>query len=239
VYKRVSAVAPNYVYAFFSYVHHYKELYSCNEVYYAIDSDHYLKKQIDEEYKANRGPHERDPKLDLIKMIIMAMPHHNLLLQEGLEADDIAYEFCKKNDGVICISEDLDWCRNLLCGSNTKLFKHKKLISRHNVQQVLGVPFEKIDLYLFLQGDAKDNVKKPFRVKSHEEAMGKYNTPEEYCLGEGITSDTLGKYKELLYPIEGKGYNTIEGKKSEATKQYIQKYRLNFLNPSYNEGGLF
>ena len=238
VYKRVSSVATNYVYAFFKYINYYKTLYTINEVYYAVDSDHYAKASLDESYKANRE-HARDPNLELIKSIIVNLPHHNLILRDGLEADDVAYDFCKKHDGTTCISDDRDWLINLTAGENIKVLRKKRLISKYNVVTDIGYPVEKIRLYLFLQGDSKDNVKKPFKVKSHKIAMEKYNTPEEYCLNEGVTPEILGKYPALLFPIEGYNYEMTKGIKSESTIYFIRKYRLNFLNPSFNERELF
>lgn len=235
VYIRVSSFEGAIVYNFFKYIYYMQKKFKTSKVYYAIDGDCYCKKEINENYKKNKS-HKRDSISDVIRNIIPKLPNQNLLINPMLEADDIAYCFCRDKNHCTCISDDRDWLLNISANTDIKLYKSKVVVHRDNFQHLYGYPIEKIELKMFLDGDAKDGIKKPFRLKGKLlENVNKYESIKDYIKMNGLDLEKLKEYISLIAPVTDWDYKIIEGKKVKETKDIIRKYRLNFLKESILE----
>lgn len=229
VYKRVSYYEGRIVYKFFEYIHLLQKKLKSNKVYFAIDGAFYLKKSIDLSYKSNRKKADKSI-YDRIVRGIPLIKNFNLLVNDTLEADDLSFCFCRDNDHTICVSEDYDWLYNLIANSDIRIYRKKKLIHLYNFENELKYPLQKIKLDMFLRGDSKDGVKKPFRLKgSLMENINKYESVDDYLEKNKIDKVKIDKYMSLIYPITSEKYDIIKGKTTSDTKKFVNTYRINFV----------
>jgi hypothetical protein len=206
------------------------------KLYLAIDGGNYSKKVLYEGYKHNRKEHG-DEYTRLILQVLTTLPHYYAILNDELEADDLAYSFCCDNDHTICISEDHDWLINLTAGEDIRIYQKGITVTRHNFEFHQGYPVDKIPLEQFLRGDSKDGVKKPFRLKGKVlENVSKFKDIEEYVKVNNLDNPDVKTYREVISPIRAKNYTVLCGKKSDKTKEYIRRYRMNFLREYVSKG---
>lgn len=218
-YKRVASVSKGDACSFFSYIRKIQNKYSKRKVCFAFDSSCNYKRSLYPAYKHNRNG-EKESELDVIQQLIRHIPGYSYIYHPDLEADDVAYQYCCDHNNVLCMSEDRDWLSLLLCNENINIVRKKKVVCKMNFEELFGFPPEKIPLWLFLKGDSKDGVKKPFRVRSHKKAMG-FNTIDEYLASEvnPALHPRVQFYRKLIESntdlnyIEVKGKRTAEGKK--------------------------
>lgn len=219
-----------YIFSFFNYVEKLKTKYNRKKVFFVFDGIRYYKKKIHEGYKSNRKPNKCTHFDKVLFTIILNIPNYYLVYDHELEADDLSYCLCKELDNSICVSEDRDWLLNLTANENIKVYRKNCLWHKLNFKQKKMFEIEKIPLFLFLSGDSKDGVKKPFRLKGTVlENINKYDSIEDYIDKNGISSSEIETYKKLIFPITDKHFEVMEGKKNECTRKVIDKYKLNFL----------
>lgn len=219
-----------YIFSFFNYVEKLREKYSRKKVFFVFDGIRYYKKKIYEGYKRNRKATKCTHFNKALFTIILNIPNYYLAYDHELEADDLSYCLCKELDNSVCVSEDRDWLLNLTANNNIKVYRKNCLWHKLNFKQKKLFEINKIPLFLFLAGDSKDGVKKPFRLKgSVLENVNKYDSIDDYIEKNRIDSQEVETYKKLIFPITDKRFEVLEGKKNECTREVINKYKLNFL----------
>jgi hypothetical protein len=155
-----------------------------------------------------------------------------------MEADDLAYSFCEDNPNCICVSEDYDWLYNLSLKNNISVYRDNNLITRENFEYLFKYPVDKIGLDLFLRGDSKDSVTKPFRLKGNLlHNILTYKDIPDYIITNELSLDKLKTYIRLIFPIVNKKYLRHDGFITENTSKYISKYNLDFFRHYLVEEG--
>src|SRR5215510_12062979 len=144
-----------------------------------------------EKYKAQRQPMPDDMKVQipLVRRLCEAM-HLPILEERGYEADDvigtIALQAAKQGFEVLIVSNDKDMMQ--LVGKNVRTLKTGSggakgdiLVDEAKVQELLGVPAEKVVDYMALLGDTVDNIPgaKGIGEKGAAELIRKYGTVEQ------------------------------------------------------------
>ena len=143
-----------------------------------------------EKYKAQRQPMPDDMRVQipLVRRLCEAM-RLPILEERGYEADDvigtIATEASKQGYEVLIVSNDKDMMQ--LVGKNVRTLKTGSggaksdiLVDEAKVQELLGVPAEKVVDYMALLGDTVDNIPgaKGIGEKGAAELITKYGTVE-------------------------------------------------------------
>src|SRR5215472_11888229 len=144
-----------------------------------------------EKYKAQRQPMPDDMKVQipLVRRLCEAM-RLPILEERGYEADDvigtIALQAAKQGFEVLIVSNDKDMMqlvrknvRTLKTGSGG--LKGDTLVDEAKVQEMLGVPAEKVVDYMALLGDTVDNIPgaKGIGEKGAAELITKYGSVEK------------------------------------------------------------
>jgi len=193
-----------------------------------------VKKSIDEGYKQKRNLGHSTSFISTIKTITPFLPHYNLVTAEGMEADDISFCLIKKLNSCVMLTNDSDWLINFIAADNVRLSDNKETVHQSNFYIKYGFPVHKIPLYLFLKGDSKDSVKKPFRIKGDiVESSNQYDSIEDYCKKNELSGEDVEKYKKLIFPFTNVNMVITEGKRGEHTRDIINKYKLTWMK-SYN-----
>lgn len=232
-YKKIASLEENVVFHFFKFIYLLQRKFKCGKVYFAIDGTNYLKSKMDPDYKKVKKGGDKERESQVIQSHILHIPNYNIIKNNRLEADDVAYCFCRDNDHCICISEDRDWLYNLTANDDIRVYRGKHVITKYNFQPIHGYPVEKIGLGMFLQGDAKDGVKKPFRIKGKLlENINQYSSINNYITDRDLDKSTMIKYAKLILPITRFSYLIKKGRKTTKTLKFLRKYRLNFLKSS-------
>lgn len=143
-----------------------------------------------EKYKAHRAPMPDDMRrqLPLVRRLCEAM-RLQILEFEGYEADDVigamALQAAKKNLDVMVISNDKDMMQ--LVGANVRTLrtgsggaKSDVFVDAKKVEELLGIPPERVVDYMALLGDTIDNIPgaKGIGEKGAAELIKKYGTVE-------------------------------------------------------------
>ena len=143
-----------------------------------------------EKYKAQRSPMPDDMKVQipLVHRLCEAM-RLPILEQAGYEADDVigtvATQAAKKGFEVLIVSNDKDMMQ--LVGKNVRTLKTASggaksdvIVDGAKVQELLGVPAEKVVDYMALLGDTVDNIPgaKGIGEKGAAELIQKYGSVE-------------------------------------------------------------
>ncbi len=198
-----------------------------------MDGSRYYKRSICSHYKENRKSHTKNSELsEIIYKIILTLSNYHIIIGDTLEADDVSYCLCRDLNDCLCVSEDSDWTYNLTANSNIQLIQKKSLITRDNFEALYGFTVDKVGFFLFLKGDSKDGVRKPFRIKgSLVTNVLKYSGIEEYVRVHKLDLSTVRKYLALILPVISQPYKTIKGEINENTKKYINQYSLDFFRP--------
>ncbi len=144
-----------------------------------------------EKYKAQRQPMPDDMKVQipLVRRLCEAM-RLAVLEEKGYEADDvigtIATQAAAQGFEVLIVSNDKDMMQ--LVGRNVRTLKTGSggakgdiLVDEAKVQEMLGVPAEKVVDYMALLGDTVDNIPgaKGIGEKGAAELIRKYGTVEQ------------------------------------------------------------
>jgi len=144
-----------------------------------------------EKYKAQRQPMPDDMKVQipLVRRLCEAM-RLPILEEKGYEADDvigtIATQAAKQGFEVLIVSNDKDMMQ--LVGKNVRTLKTGSgglkgdiLVDEARVQELLGVPAEKVVDYMALLGDTVDNIPgaKGIGEKGAAELITKYGSVEK------------------------------------------------------------
>ncbi len=144
-----------------------------------------------EKYKAQRQPMPDDMRVQipLVRRLCEAM-RLPILEERGYEADDvigtIAMQAAKQGFEVLIVSNDKDMMQ--LVGKNVRTLKTGSgglkgdiLVDEAKVQQLLGVPAEKVVDYMALLGDTVDNIPgaKGIGEKGAAELITKYGSVEK------------------------------------------------------------
>src|SRR5690242_825212 len=144
-----------------------------------------------EKYKAQRQPMPDDMRVQipLVRRLCEAM-RLPILEQRGFEADDvigtIAKQAAKQGFEVLIVSNDKDMMQ--LVGKNVSTLKTGSggakgdiLVDEGKVQELLGVPAEKVVDYMALLGDTVDNIPgaKGIGEKGAAELIQKYGSVEK------------------------------------------------------------
>jgi len=144
-----------------------------------------------EKYKAQRQPMPDDMRVQipLVRRLCEAM-RLPILEESGYEADDvigtIAVQAAKQGFEVLVISNDKDMMQ--LVGKNVRTLKTGSggakgdiLVDEAKVQELLGVPAEKVVDYMALLGDTVDNIPgaKGIGEKGAAELITKYGSVEK------------------------------------------------------------
>src|SRR5215468_7022146 len=144
-----------------------------------------------EKYKAHRTPMPDDMKVQipLVRRLCEAM-RLPILEESGYEADDmigtIAAQAAKQGFEVLIVSNDKDMMQ--LVGRNVRTlktgsggFKGDILVDEVKVQELLGVPAEKVVDYMALMGDTVDNIPgaKGIGEKGATQLIQKYGSVEK------------------------------------------------------------
>ncbi|HEX8763679.1 MAG TPA: DNA polymerase, partial [Candidatus Acidoferrum sp.] len=144
-----------------------------------------------EKYKAQRQPMPDDMKVQipLVRRLCEAM-RLPILEERGFEADDvigtIARQAAKQGFEVLIVSNDKDMMQ--LVGKNVRTLKTGSgglkgdiLVDEAKVQELLGVPPEKVVDYMALLGDTVDNIPgaKGIGEKGAAELITKYGSVEK------------------------------------------------------------
>jgi len=144
-----------------------------------------------EKYKAQRQPMPDDMKVQipLVRRLCDAM-RLSILEERGYEADDvigtIATQAAKQGYEVLIVSNDKDMMQ--LVGKNVRTLKTGSgglkgdvLVDEAKVQELLGVPAEKVVDYMALLGDTVDNIPgaKGIGEKGAAELIIKYGSVEK------------------------------------------------------------
>lgn len=144
-----------------------------------------------EKYKAQRQPMPDDMKVQipLVRRLCEAM-RLPILEERGYEADDvigtIATQAAKQGFEVLIVSNDKDMMQ--LVGKNVRTLKTGSgglkgdiLVDEAKVQELLGVPAEKVVDYMSLLGDTVDNIPgaKGIGEKGAAELITKYGSVEK------------------------------------------------------------
>lgn len=143
-----------------------------------------------EKYKAQRQPMPDDMKVQipLVRRLCEAM-RLPILEERGYEADDligtISTQAAKQGFEVLIVSNDKDMMQ--LVGKNVRTLKTGSgglkgdiLVDEAKVQELLGVPAEKVVDYMALLGDTVDNIPgaKGIGEKGAAELITKYGSVE-------------------------------------------------------------
>ncbi len=144
-----------------------------------------------EKYKAQRQPMPDDMKVQipLVRRLCEAM-RLPILEKKGFEADDvigtIATQAAKQGFAVLIVSNDKDMMQ--LVGKNVRTLKTGSgglkgdiLVDEAKVQELLGVPADKVVDYMALLGDTVDNIPgaKGIGEKGAAELITKYGSVEK------------------------------------------------------------
>jgi hypothetical protein len=195
-----------------------------------MDSNYYVKRSLHEGYKSNRAKGVTSSFITTLKTIAPHLSFHYWCQAQGYEADDLAYNLCKKLNSCVLMSNDIDWIINLTANDNIRIVNGKETIHQSNFYLKYKFPIHKIPLYLFLLGDSKDSVKKPFRIKGDiVENVNNHESVEDYCKKNDILTEDVKLYKQLIYPFTGIEIDILKGKKTPHTRDIITKYKLEFL----------
>ena len=161
-----------------------------------------------EKYKAQRQPMPDDMRVQipLVRRLCEAM-RLPILEESGYEADDvigtIAVQAAKQGFEVLIISNDKDMMQ--LVGKNVRTLKTASggakgdiLVDEAKVQELLGVPAEKVVDYMALLGDTVDNIPgaKGIGEKGAAELITKYGSVEKAL--EHANEVTNKRYREAL-----------------------------------------
>ena len=161
-----------------------------------------------EKYKAQRQPMPDDMKVQipLVRRLCEAM-RLPILEERGYEADDvigtIAVQAAKQGFEVLIVSNDKDMMQ--LVGKNVRTLKTGSgglkgdiLVDEAKVQELLGVPAEKVVDYMALLGDTVDNIPgaKGIGEKGAAELITKYGSVEKALDHAGEVSNK--RYREAL-----------------------------------------
>src|SRR5438067_13760864 len=161
-----------------------------------------------EKYKAQRQPmpDEMRVQIPLVRRLCEAM-RLPILEERGFEADDvigtIAKQAAKQGFEVLIVSNDKDMMqlvgenvRTLKTGSGAK--KGDILVDEAKVQELLGVPAEKVVDYMALLGDTVDNIPgaKGIGEKGAAELIQKYGSVEKAL--EHADEVSNKRYREAL-----------------------------------------
>ena len=161
-----------------------------------------------EKYKAQRQPMPDDMRVQipLVRRLCEAM-RLPILEESGYEADDvigtIAVQAAKQGFEVLIISNDKDMMQ--LVGKNVRTLKTASggakgdiLVDEAKVQELLGVPAEKVVDYMALLGDTVDNIPgaKGIGEKGAAELITKYGSVEKAL--EHADEVTNKRYREAL-----------------------------------------
>jgi len=222
------------LFSFFDYVNSLKTKYKTNYTFFVLDGNNYYKKSIDESYKSNRKIVKNTKTVKAIRDIVLNTPKYYLAEHPQLEADDISYCLSKGANHLIHVSDDIDWMLNIVANTDIKVLRKGKLLHRSNFEEQMGFPIDKIPLYLFLKGDSKDSVLKPFRIKgSPEECLQQYNSIVDYRVRNSLNeSPEVDKYLQLINPITHLRFEVQAGQRTDRTHEIMKYYKLKF-NKSY------
>jgi len=193
-----------------------------------FDSKPTEKRKIDETYKQNRGDvyDSLAGDVDDIVWLARVFPNVHVVQHEGFESDDIAYNLCRTLERPIVWSDDIDWIVNFTVNPNVTWIRNKKLYTRMNFTGSFGFSFEKIPLYLFLLGDSKDSVSKPFRLKGPiEESVLHHADIADYLKKNNLTREEVSHYCDLLFPLKMKTLKTQEGIKTADSVKLAKQFR--------------
>jgi DNA polymerase I len=161
-----------------------------------------------EKYKAQRQPMPDDMKVQmpLVRRLCEAM-RLPILEERGYEADDvigtIATQAAKQGFEVLIVSNDKDMMQ--LVGKNVRTLKTGSggakgdiLVDEAKVQELLGVPAEKVVDYMALLGDTIDNIPgaKGIGEKGAAELIQKFGSVEKALERAGEVSNK--RYREAL-----------------------------------------
>ena len=161
-----------------------------------------------EKYKAQRQPMPDDMKVQipLVRRLCEAM-RLAVLEEKGYEADDvigtIATQAASQGFEVLIVSNDKDMMQ--LVGKNVRTLKTGSggakgdiVVDEAKVQELLGVPAEKVVDYMALLGDTVDNIPgaKGIGEKGAAELIRKYGTVEEALDHAGEVPNK--RYREAL-----------------------------------------
>jgi len=155
----------------FSYQKLYREYATKNTVVWSLfdnaKSTGNVRKLIDPSYKLNRNiqPKSFYRALDFYRLLLLHYSDNNYVVyQTGYEADDIAPVIISKipkEESILLVSEDIDWCR-LLSDTDRKISQYMKKevwTTRSFEQQYDFKPTEDaIVLYKTIRGDTSDNI---------------------------------------------------------------------------------
>ncbi|MCX7991897.1 MAG: DNA polymerase I [Proteobacteria bacterium] len=160
-----------------------------------------FRNEIFENYKIKRPPLPEEIRIQIpnIHRLLESL-NINILMEDGLEADDLIAGLTKKfsSDAEICIvTADKDLFQ--LVNDNIKVWHPLKdlMIDREKVIEILGIPPERITDYLALCGDSIDGIPgvKGIGEKTAKNLLNRFNSLEE--IYERI-DEIEGKTKELL-----------------------------------------
>src|ERR1700756_627666 len=149
-----------------------------------------FREKIFEKYKAHREPMPNEMRVQLpyVKKLCQAM-RLPILEVQGFEADDVigtlAVKAAKNNIEVLIVSNDKDMMQ--LVGKNVRTLrtgtggaKADVIVDEKRVEEILGVPAERVIDYMALTGDTVDNIPgaKGIGEKGAAELIQKYGSVE-------------------------------------------------------------
>jgi hypothetical protein len=218
---------------FFRSVCALRDRYNCGEVYYVFDGSDYYKKKINPNYKKNRNRVIEYSSICKVQEIIHNLDKSFVVKSEELEADDMSYHLCKEYDHSICVSEDRDWLINLVANDNIYVYQDGKMLHKYNFINEKGFPIEKIPLFLFLSGDSKDGVRKPFRLRGNPlQNTVKYESIKDYCIKNEIKDSEIEQYVSLISPVRHIPFNVYVGHKTDRTPVLLKENKIDFMSRS-------
>lgn len=150
------------------------ERFQTDDIHVAWDSRSF-RKDLNENYKANRVREEGDSPYDNIDIVMEALSYAGIpsYQQEGYEADDIIFTLTraiKDDEKAVIFASDKDLYQCLK--PNVKVLRgHKdELYGLENFEEEFGFPFsiENYILYKSVVGDGSDNIKGIHRFPKKE-----------------------------------------------------------------------
>ena len=138
-YKKIASLEENVIFHFFRYIYLLQQKFRIKKVVFAIDGKTYFKSLINSDYKKKKSELHKESFVDILQYYILLIPNYNIIQNDRLEADDVAFCFCRDYNHCVCISEDYDWLYNLIANTNIKIYRGKHTITRDNFQPLFEI----------------------------------------------------------------------------------------------------
>lgn len=205
-----------------------------SEIIFTFDnhaSKNNLRKQIDENYKCNRI--ERSKKfykgIDYLEKIFLNLYDNAKVIRISyMEADDLIPAILNnfnKNDKILLISNDEDWCRSIT--DNIHVLKNNEIITKYSYKEKHGFfpNIRNITLYKSFKGDTSDNIPNPIKRFPHKVLIELMNYDFE-DIWDFFYKFDKGEFNNILSEdINATWYNKLKDN-SKIRKRLILNWRL-------------